>query len=160
MFGKFDIPSIDHLEEGVDYKIVDWTFSSGQTSTPPVPHTPGEPCPPGHKMTFGLCRKLGPGSAWTGSDLSADERYAKFRADESGSNFQNNKPVKIGDKKYGWAMRNDTPVLVEWGSVAGIKTVGPKRPAPSGASPQSPPSPQQPIQPLSANAQQPPANLS
>lgn len=119
MLGKFNTPSVDHLREGIDYRVLDWDFAS------PVPHTPGEPCPPGHKMVFGMCRRLKEGSQdWNPNEDSDSERAGKIRAKEVGSSFQNNKPVDIGGKKYGWAKKDGKDVLVEWGSVCAKKVNG------------------------------------
>ena len=37
-----------------------------------------------------------------------------------GSNFENNKKITTGDGDFGWAKKDGKPVLVKWGSVAGI----------------------------------------
>jgi hypothetical protein len=127
MLGNFDIPSVDHLREGIDYVIVDWNFAA-QAPAPPVPQPPPEqPCPTGTKMIFGLCRRLKSGSGdWASGDDTDKERELKQQADKEGSAFENNKAIQAGGKKYGWAKKDGKPVLVEWGSVAGIKPVGPK----------------------------------
>lgn len=123
MLGNFNLPPVDHLREGIDYRIIEWDFADGAPATPPVPHTPGQPCPPGHKMVFGLCRRLKSGAQdWNPQEDSDSERAGKLKAQAEGSSFENNKPVQIGDRKYGWAKKGGSPVLVEWGSVAGIKT--------------------------------------
>lgn len=120
MFGEFNTPSIDHLREGIDYRILDWNFAS-----PSVPHTPGEPCPPGHKMVFGMCRRLKAGTQdWNPDEDSDLERAGKIKAKEVGSSFQSNKPVEIGGKKYGWAKKDGKDVLVEWGSICAKKVNG------------------------------------
>lgn len=137
MQGNFNIPSVDHLIEGVDYTIVDWDFADG---APTVPHTPGEPCPPGFKMVFGVCRKLRNGSGdWSPNETDREKDLAN-RAQSQGSNFQNNKAVTSDGKKFGWAMKGGKPVIVEWGSVAGEKKVGPK------------PSPTRTVQPSNLNS--------
>ena len=112
MQSNFNFPSIDHLIEGVHYTLVDWDFAEG--------------CAPGEKMTFGVCRKVG------GSQKAAsEEELANAKAKKEGSTFDTNKPVEMKGKKYGWAMKGGKPVMVEWGSVAGKKEVGPKPPKPS-----------------------------
>lgn len=137
MLGNFDIPSVDHLREGIDYKVLSWDFAAGRPAAP-VPHTPGEPCPPGTRMTFGLCRRLKGGTGdWDPSDESDMERAGKMEAQKQGSTFETNKPVTVGDKKYGWAKKNGVPVLVEWGSVAGTKPKAAPA-SPTGASAQTP----------------------
>lgn len=136
MLGDFNIPSVDHLREGIDYVVMDWDFAS-----PPVPHTPGESCPPGYKMIFGMCRKLRAGSQdWDTEGESDMEKAGKAAATKAGSTFDTNKPVDIGGKKYGWAKKNGKPVMVEWGSVCAKKVDGKCVPAP-GLSPVTAPTP-------------------
>ena len=119
MLGKFDVPCVDHLREGIDYKIVNWDFAA---SAPAVSHTPGESCPPGHKMVFGMCRRLKEGTQeWNPNEDSDTERAGKIKAKGVGSSFDNNKPVEVGGKKYGWAKKGGKDVLVEWGSVCAKK---------------------------------------
>jgi len=132
MLGNFDIPSVDHLREGIDYTIVEWDFAS-RASAPPVQQPPaGQPCPTGTKMIFGLCRRLKGSGDWASGDDTDKERELKQQAGKEGSAFENNKAIQAGGKKYGWAKKDGKPVLVEWGSVAGIKPVGPK-PKPTAA---------------------------
>lgn len=135
MIGNFNIPSVDHLREGVDYRTVDWDFAS-QT---PVPRpAPGHPCPEGTKMIWGLCRRVDKGGKPEVGNDTDQERALKAQAEKEGSKFENNKAVSSGGKKYGWAMKNGKPVVVEWGSVAGTK---PKKPSSGSSSPASTPSP-------------------
>jgi hypothetical protein len=117
MIGNFgNLPSVDHLKEGVHYRVVGWDFADSS----PVSHTPGTPCPDGHKMVFGVCRKLKAGSQDVDRDAeSEEEKAAKGQGLTPGGE---NKPVKVGEKKYGWALSNGKPIIVEWGSVAGIKS--------------------------------------
>lgn len=118
MQGKFDLPSVDHLREGIDYVVLDWDFAASA----PVAHTPGQPCPPGHKMIWGMCRRLKAGTdEWNPEEDSDLERAGKIKAQAEGSKFENNKPVGIGGKKYGWAKKNGKDVLVAWGSVCAKK---------------------------------------
>lgn len=119
MNDQFNFPSVDHLIEGVHYTIVDWSFADSAPS-----HTPGTPCPPRHKMTFGVCRKLGGSGDWDPEQQSDEEKKASDEATKTKSSYENNKAVSVGGKKYGWAKKNGKPVLVEWGSVAGIKKPG------------------------------------
>lgn len=122
MLGNFNIPSVDHLREGIDYRILDWDFASGAPVQQPPP---GQPCPPGTKMIFGLCRRLKSGTGdWDPSDESDMERAGKMKAKAEGSAFENNKPIDIGGKKYGWAKKGNKDVLVEWGSVCAKKVNG------------------------------------
>lgn len=119
MLGNFNTPSVDHLREGIDYVMLEWDFASG------VPHVPGEPCPPGHKMIWGMCRRLKSGTEdWNPDEDSDIERAGKIKAKEVGSTFQTNKPVEIGGKKYGWAKKNGKDVMVEWGSICAKKVNG------------------------------------
>ena len=135
MLGNFDIPSVDHLREGIDYVIMDWDFAA-----PPVPQPPsGQPCPPGTKMIFGLCRRLKSSGDWASGDDTDKERELKQQAEKEGSAFENNKAIQASGKRYGWAKKDGKPVLVEWGSVAGIKPVGPKpKPSAPAATPVAP----------------------
>jgi hypothetical protein len=113
MYNPFsNFPSVDHLIEGVHYTLVDWDFAEG--------------CAPGEKMTFGVCRKVG-----DSQKAASEEELVGKKAEKEGSKFENNKAVTMGKKKYGWAMKNGKPVMVEWGSIAGEKKVGPKPPKPS-----------------------------
>jgi hypothetical protein len=70
-------------------------------------------------MVFGLCRRT------DGTDTD-EERNIKDKAKKEGSEFKNNKQITAGGKKFGWAMKGGKPILVEWGSVAGVKKVGGK----------------------------------
>lgn len=138
MLGNFNMPCVDHLREGIDYRIVDWNFADQQPA-PQISHTPGQPCPEGTKMIWGLCRRVDEkGEAKVGDDTD-EERKLKGEAQKAGSDVKSNKAFTSGGKKFGWAIKGGKPVLVEWGSVAGEKKVGPKKPAqapaaaPSGA---------------------------
>lgn len=112
-------------------------------------------CGPGEKMTFGVCRKIGeapaaqpaqqgaapsqpqaqqPGQPAAGGQQpkpkeqpkSAMEEKLEKAAKAQGSDPTNNKKVMIDGKAYGWAIQGGKPIMVEWGSVAGEKKVGPK----------------------------------
>jgi hypothetical protein len=117
MLGNFDIPSVDHLREGIDYVIMDWDFAAPPVTQPP----PGQPCPTGTKMIFGLCRRLKGSGDWASGDDTDKERELKQQAEKEGSAFENNKAIQASGKKYGWAKKNGKPVIVLWGSVAGTK---------------------------------------
>jgi hypothetical protein len=112
----FNFPNIDHLTEGVHYRIIDWNFAEG--------------CPEGEKMVFGACRKLRDGSTddkdFDSSKKTKQEEEAEGEAKKQGSDVKSNKPVMVNGKKMGWAVKNGKPVMVEWGSVAGEKKVGAK----------------------------------
>lgn len=136
MLGTFNIPSVDHLREGVDYRVVDWDFAAGQ------PPTPGQGCDEGEKVVFGICRKVKSGSSaekdFDSAKKSKQEEGIEAEATKQGSSFQTNKAVTAGGKKYGWAMKDGKPVMVAWGSVAGTKPK-PKTPPATGAqTPQTP----------------------
>jgi hypothetical protein len=119
MLSNFNLPSVDHLVEGVHYRIVNWNFAEG--------------CPEGEKMVFGTCRKVGQNpnddKDFDSSKKTKDEEKNEAEAKKQGSDVKNNKPVMVDGKKMGWAVKNGKPVMVEWGSVAGEKKVGPKQPA-------------------------------
>lgn len=128
MPGQFNIPCVDHLREGIDYRVVDWDFADA-APTPTSPHNPGESCPPNQKMVFGVCRRVNATGEQQVGDDTDQEKALKNQAKKEGSAFENNKAVSAGGKKYGWAMKGGKPVMVTWGSVAGEKKVGPKKPA-------------------------------
>lgn len=120
MQNLFNFPCVDHLVEGVHYTIVNWNFAE---------------CGPDEKMVFGTCRKLKGGSTdekdFDTSRKTKQEEEGEAEAKKQGSNVKNNKPFMAGNRKMGWAVKGGKPVLVEWGSVAGEKKVGPKSPKPS-----------------------------
>lgn len=152
----FNLPSVDHLIEGVHYTLVDYDFAERkafaigypeqqyeegrrdrglQTNMPSrgMASTFGEDCPEGEKMIFGMCRKPGEKKGekdFDSSKKTKQEEEGEAEAKKQGSNFKNNKMIKDvkSGKKLGWAMKDGKPVLVEWGSVAGEKKVGPKKP--------------------------------
>jgi hypothetical protein len=135
MNNPFNFPSVDHLIEGVHYRIVDWNFAEG--------------CPEGEKMVFGACRKLGQKSDddkdFDSSKKTKQEEGNEAAAKKQGSDVKNNKAVTVNGKKMGWAVKNGKPVMVEWGSVAGEKKVGPKaaaKPKPKPKQPAIPAAPQ------------------
>jgi hypothetical protein len=155
---KFDLPSVDHLVEGVHYRVVDWSFAEGrerdrglETNMPSrgmastfadAPASSG-PCAEGEKMVFGVCRKPGQKADddkdFDSGKKTKDEEDLEAQAKKQGSDVKNNKmitDVKSG-KKLGWAIKNGKPVLVEWGSVAGEKKVGTGAKAPK--APKAPP---------------------
>lgn len=112
----FNFPSVDHLIEGVHYRVIDWNFADG--------------CESDEKMIFGMCRKIG-GSGekdFDSSKKTKQEEGAEAEAKKQGSDVKSNKPVMVNGRKMGWAVKNGKPVMVEWGSVAGEKKVGPKQP--------------------------------
>lgn len=102
-----------------------------------------EECGPGEKMVFGVCRKVGetakeekPEMGPDGKPKKKEEKREKSPMEEKlekaakaqGSDASNNKKVMIDGKAYGWAIQNGKPIMVAWGSVAGEKKVGPKKP--------------------------------
>lgn len=149
MLGNFNLPSVDHLREGVDYVVVHWNFAD-QSPAPAQSHTPGEPCGPGEKMVFGSCRKLREGAQRDEKDFDSSKKTkqeeelekaaaatGKVPTTKEEAVAANAKGFMSGGKKYGWAMKDGKPVMVSWGSVAGEKKVGPAKPkqAPSSTPP-------------------------
>lgn len=53
----------------------------------------------------------------------------KETAKKQGSDPANNRKVVIDGNEYGWAQKAGKWIMVPWGSVAGIKKVGPKQPS-------------------------------
>jgi len=155
MQSPFNFPSVDNLIEGIHYRIVDWSFSEAgeirvqDTNMPSSggPSTFNEECADGEKMIFGTCRKPGEKQGekeFDSSKKTKQEEDLEAQAKKAGSDFKNNKMVKDikSGKKFGWAKKNGKLVMVEWGSVAGAKKVGPKaakpakpaKPQPAGSS--------------------------
>jgi len=114
MISDFNLPSVDHLIEGYHYTEVVYDFVGK--------------CPRGtwaDQQNNGIC---------TNKDILLNRR--KLRAQKrsqqpmrtprkknptvQGSNFENNKKITTGDGDFGWAKKDGKPVLVKWGSVAGI----------------------------------------
>lgn len=163
----FNFPSVDGLIEGVHYRVVEWNFADGQpvekqepeqtvqpvqqnapaprtTAAPAAPAQPPQKmssCAPGEKPVFGVCRKVGGGTGekdFDSSKKTQQETEGEAEATKQGSDVKNNKAVSIKGKKMGWAIKDGKPVLVEWGSVAGEKKVGPKKPEKPKTPPQQP----------------------
>jgi hypothetical protein len=141
----FNLQSVDHLIEGVHYTVVDWSFAEGhardrglETNMPSrgTASTFAEECEQDERMIFGKCRKTKKDGDWDSSKKTKGEQAGEAQAAKEGSNFQNNKMVNDvnSGKKLGWAMKGGKPVLVEWGSVAGEKKVGPAKPQAKGTS--------------------------
>lgn len=143
---KYDFPCVDGLIEGVHYRVVDWSFAEGherdrglQTNMPSrgmaSTFADGQGCPEGEKMVFGVCRKPGEKQGdkeFDSGSKTKQEEELEGEAKKQGSDAKNNKMIKDvkSGKKLGWAIKDGKPVLVEWGSVAGEKKVGPKAKAP------------------------------
>jgi len=129
MIRNFNLPCVDNLREGIDYRLVEWDFASQQPS-----RTPGTPCPPGEKVVFGVCRKVGDSGEKdfdsekkTSQESQLEEeatRQGKKVSTKEEATAANVKGFETGGKKYGWAIKNGKPVIVEWGSVAGTKKKG------------------------------------
>jgi hypothetical protein len=85
-------------------------------------------------MIFGMCRKAKASPKdekdFDSSKKTKGEEEGEAQAAKEGSNAKNNKMIKDikTGKKLGWAIKDGKPVLVSWGSVAGEKKVGPKKP--------------------------------
>lgn len=63
----------------------------------------------------------------TAEEIKMDKM--KETAKKQGSDPSNNRKVVIDGNEYGWAMKAGKWIMVPWGSVAGIKKVGPKQPS-------------------------------
>lgn len=63
----------------------------------------------------------------TAEEIKMDKM--KETAKKQGSDPANNRKVVIDGNEYGWAQKAGKWIMVPWGSVAGIKKVGPKQPA-------------------------------
>jgi hypothetical protein len=61
----------------------------------------------------------------TPEDMKQDKMTKQAKS--QGSDPSNNRKVVIDGKEYGWAKKGEKWILVEWGSVAGVKKVGPKQ---------------------------------
>ena len=110
---RYSFPNIDHLIEGIHYELVDWDFAE-RTMTQ-------KDCAPGERVVFGRCAK---GDNMGDKDI--DEAQKKARAPGAPKVNNAKGPVMIKGRKMGWAIRDGKPVLVDWGSNAGVGT--PKRP--------------------------------
>jgi hypothetical protein len=114
MLSDFNLPSVDHLIEGYHYTEVSYDFANR--------------CPKGtwaDQQNNGIC---------TNKDILLNRRKLrnqkrsqqpmrtprKKNPTVQGSNFENNKKITTGDGDFGWAKKDGKPVLVKWGSVAGI----------------------------------------
>ena len=62
----------------------------------------------------------------TPEDMKQDKMTKQAKS--QGSDPSNNRKVMIDGKEYGWAKKGGKWIMVPWGSVAGIKKVGPKQP--------------------------------
>jgi hypothetical protein len=99
-----------------------------------------EECGSGEKMVFGVCRKVGAGTGEKDFDSSAktkQEEEVEAAGAKAGSDEKSNKPFKDPKtgKLMGWAIKDGKKVAVEWGSVAGKKTVGSKKSGAAGTKP-------------------------
>jgi hypothetical protein len=119
MLSNFNLPSVDHLIEGLHYTEVSYDFANK--------------CPKGtwaDQQNNGAC---------TNKDLLRNRRKLKQPKGQGqkpmrtrrqknptvqGSNFENNKKITTPDGEFGWAMKNGAPTIVKWGSVAGIAKQG------------------------------------
>jgi hypothetical protein len=83
-------------------------------------------CEPGERVVFGRCAKgdnIG--------DKKIDEIQKKAREPGAEGVSNDKGPLIVKGRKMGWAIKDGKPVLVDYGSVAGEKKVGPKPPKPS-----------------------------
>ena len=133
------VAKLPACEAAIHYRVIDWNFAEDseanllrnqKTNMPGrgMASTFAEECADDERMIFGKCRKTKKDGDWDSSKKTKGEEESEAQAQKEGSNFKNNKmiqDVKSG-KKLGWAMKGGKPVLVEWGSVAGVGQVGPK----------------------------------
>jgi len=78
-------------------------------------------------MIWGLCRRVDSSGNQQVGEETDEERKLKQTASGQGSSVQNNKPVSVAGKKFGWAIKGGKPILVSWGSVAGTGKAAPKK---------------------------------
>lgn len=89
-------------------------------------------CPEGQKMVFGICRNLEEDEKDAEGKATGKKKEAKLTPEEekvmkaakaqgSEPTSGKNKKVVVDGKSYGWAIKGGKPMLVEWGTVAGIK---------------------------------------
>jgi Zn-finger nucleic acid-binding protein len=107
MLSNFNLPSVDHLIEGLHYSEVEYDFA--------------QRC---HKGTWrdrksGAC--VDKNAILSRRRQHQNNQGSRQTSRSESSNFQNNKKISTGHGDYGWAMKNGKPTLVKWGSVAGIK---------------------------------------
>ena len=107
-------------------------------------------CGPGERVVFGKCSK---GDNMGNKQI--DEAQKKERASSKAPD--NSKPVIVNGKPMGWAVLNGKKVLVDYGSVAGEKKVGPKKESKPNAKRAAKPRAQKPQAQSPAPAPQPPA---
>jgi hypothetical protein len=93
-----------------------------------APSVTQKDCGPGERVVFGKCAK---GDNMGNKQI--DEAQKKERQSDKPSD--NSKPVMVNGKRMGWAVLNGKKVLVDYGSVAGEKKVGPKQPSAKQKSP-------------------------
>ena len=102
IMNTFNIPSVDHLIEGVHYTIIDWNFAEDteanllrnqKTNMPSrgMASTFAEECPEGERMIYGKCRKTKKDGDWDSSKKTKGEEESEAQAQKEGSNFKNNK---------------------------------------------------------------------
>lgn len=126
MFGSFNVPEIDHLTEGVDYEVLDWSYAAPS----PLPGQPdpstGRVCPDGYKMVFGKCRKLKVAAApQPPPAVTSAPAPAAPQSPPTGS-YRNDTPQRINGANYGWAKKGSSLVLVSWKDVEGSTIKLPK----------------------------------
>jgi hypothetical protein len=129
MNNPFNFPSVDHLVEGRDYRIVEWSFAQnapveqqkpeetvqpqqqGAPAPAPAPavapapapaaQAPAQtgPCKEGEKSVFGVCRKIG------GAPKDEKDFDSNAKTDEE-------KAAEAEAKKQGSDVKNNKPVMV------------------------------------------------
>ena len=127
--GKFEFAEGDYVDYAVCERPDGTRYGTDGKCNPevgkPVSAT-SEPNKPGEKP------KAGEKPKEAKPDKSVEEMKMdkmKQTAAKQGSDPTNNRKVMIDGNAYGWAMKGGKWMMVPWGSVAGIKKVGPKQPA-------------------------------
>jgi len=117
--GKFEFAEGDYVDYAVCERSDGTRYGTDGKCNPevgkPVSAT-SEPSKPGEKPDKSV------------EEMKMDKM--KQTAAKQGSDPTNNRKVMIDGNAYGWAMENGKWKIVPWGSVAGIKRVGPKQSAP------------------------------
>jgi hypothetical protein len=128
--GKFEFSEGDYVDfavcerpDGTRYGTVgECNPETGKTVSPT-----SEPSKSGEKPKVGEKPKASEKPDKTAEEIKMDKM--KETAKKQGSDPANNRKVVIDGNEYGWAQKAGKWIMVPWGSVAGIKKVGPKQSA-------------------------------
>jgi hypothetical protein len=133
MQGSFNIPSVDHLVEGRDYRVVDWSFADGapveqqkpeETVQPnqqnaPVPQTQAQPAPPQNQAPSAAPaqpQQTGPCKPDEKSVFGVCRKVGGAPRDDKdfdpGSKTDEEKNLEAEAKKQGSDVKNNKPVLM------------------------------------------------